>query len=251
MELPTYFPDFVSAIRPTGSQFDDLRIGHETLRRRLEGDAELRDTVISTFLQGSYRRATAIRPVGDTRADVDVIVVTNLSHQSVTPEQAIRRFLPFLDKHYPGKHRPQGRSVAIELSYVDIDFVVTAAPSEAQEEMLKSHAVTSSETPEDADDWALAKSWLPPSKRPQQSYGASNGAKASDLWKAEPLLIPDRDTSKWQKTHPIAQIQWTWDKNRRCAGHYVNIVKAIKWWHRNGYPGAERPKGYPLEPRCC
>ena len=48
-------------------------------------------------------------------------------------------------------------------------------------------------------------------------------------------------------THPLAQIQWTWDKNRNTNDHYVNVVKALKWWRRENYSNIKYPKGYPLE----
>ncbi len=51
---------------------------------------------------------------------------------------------------------------------------------------------------------------------------------------------------EWTPTHPLEQIRWTWQKNRASKGHYVNVVKAIKWWRRlNSEP--KYPKGYPVE----
>jgi hypothetical protein len=61
------------------------------------------------------------------------------------------------------------------------------------------------------------------------------------------LSISDRDLEEWQDTHPLAQIQWTWDKNRATNRHYVNVVKALKWWRREKHPMPKYPKGYPLE----
>jgi hypothetical protein len=66
-------------------------------------------------------------------------------------------------------------------------------------------------------------------------------------WKLSPLLIPDRDRKKWERTHPLAQIKWTWEKNKACGGHYVNIVKSLKWWKGVRHPQTKHPKGYPLE----
>ena len=60
MELPSYFSDFLSAIRPTDSQKEDYKTGHKTLRERLNNDEKLGPILVSDFLQGSYRRATAI-----------------------------------------------------------------------------------------------------------------------------------------------------------------------------------------------
>ena len=69
MELPTYFTEFLQQIRPTENQRNDCKTGHKTLRERLDGDASLKPILVSTFLQGSYRRATATRPKGEAKLD--------------------------------------------------------------------------------------------------------------------------------------------------------------------------------------
>ncbi len=148
MELPSYFSDFLSEIRLTHGQINDCRTGHTTLRRRLLDDDKLSNVIVNTFLQGSYRRATAVRPKGNSRADVDVIVVTKLHKDEFTPARALEQFVPFLEKHYEGKYKPQGRSFAIELTYVDLDIVPTAAPSESEIGVLKEAAISDDETPE-------------------------------------------------------------------------------------------------------
>lgn len=255
MELCTYFTDFLQTIRPTANQVDDYKCGHQTLRQRLLEDAVLSPILVSTFLQGSYRRATAIRPQAGKRSDVDVIVVTRLSKDEFTPEQALEVFVPFLEKHYRGKYKKQGRSIGIELSYVDIDLVITAAPSESEVGILQAESVTTEDTPEDVDDWRLTKSWV---ERAHRSLpGASLLLKAAQQepeWKLAPLYIPDRDANTWEATHPLAQIKWTWEKNRHCNGHYVNVVKALKWWRRVKLSTLQYPKGYPVEHligQCC
>lgn len=69
----------------------------------------------------------------------------------------------------------------------------------------------------------------------------------NEKWKLEPLDIPDREAQEWDQTHPLAQIEWTIDKNERTNGHYINVVKAIKWWRREREPFPKYPKSYPLE----
>lgn len=248
MELPSYFSDFLKNIRPTPNQKDDCKRGHRTLRERLLADETLGPIIVSTFLQGSYRRATAVKPQGGTRADVDVIVVTKLHKDEVTPEEAMKAFLPFLEKHYKDKYRLQGRSIGIELSHVDLDLVITAAPSEAEEGILKAASVVTDDTLEEADDWRLVTNWLPIEKRAAAgSYQFLEAAIREEEWKLEPLYIPNREANQWEPTHPLAQIQWTRDKNRDTNKHYVNVVKAIKWWRRVKCPTPKHPKGYPVE----
>ena len=249
MELPSYFRDFLSRIRPTSDHIDDYKCGHRTLRKRLKEDKTLSPIIVSTFLQGSYRRATAIRPSGDKRADVDIVVVTTLNEQQhPNPGDAMDLFVPFLDEHYKDKYEPQGRSFGIKLSYVELDLVITSAPSESDVKALKSASVRAEETPEDVLDWRLNELWLPPSER--KGYFAEEQFRKSQQeaeWKLSPLRIPDRDAKTWEATHPLAQIKWTWEKNRNCKTHYINVVKALKWWRRINHETPKYPKGYPVE----
>ena len=246
MVLPTYFTKFLKEIRPTQKQKDDCKTGHQTLRDRLHADEGLKPILVSTFLQGSYRRATAVRPKGEAKLDVDIITVTRLNrHDYPKPDKAMDKFVPFLRKYYKGKYQRQGRSFGIELSYVNLDLVITSAPSEAEEELYESQAVRTSLTPEDIDDWFLKKSWIPPEERINQT-AFFEAIRREQEWKTEPLWIPNRDARAWEETHPLEQIKWTWGKNARCNKHYVNVVKAVKWWQRVHYPD-DRPKGYPLE----
>ena len=229
MDLPTYFADFLEKIRPTDSQNEDYQTGHKTLRDRIAADKTLSPILVSDFLQGSYRRATAVRPQSGKKSDVDVVVVTALSEQEYTPAHAMAIFAPFLDKHYKDKWEYQGRSIGITLSYVELDLVITSAPSESQVGILKSKTLTDDTTIEEA------------------SVRFADLTKAATLWKTAPLRIPDREAKEWDDTHPLAQIEWTWDKNARCDGHYVNVVKALKWWCRVKHASTKYPKGYPVE----
>jgi Second Messenger Oligonucleotide or Dinucleotide Synthetase domain len=253
MELPSYFADFLREIRPTSNQVDDLRRGHTTLRERLRDDAGLSSIYVSDFLQGSYRRATAVRPKGEARSDVDVIVVTDLDRQTCTPQDAIDLFIPFMEKHYKGKYQVQGRSIGISLTYVDLDLVVTSAPPSSDVKSLKSFSVISDTFLNDRLEWT---------SNAVQGYGALNAgpkflfeqSNEENDWRGSPLYIPDRDAAVWKRTHPREQIRWTWRKNEATDTHYVNVVKAITWWRREMASEPKHPKGYPLEHligECC
>ena len=110
-KLTTYFTKFLQGIRPTENQRNDCKTGHQNLRDRLHTDEDLKSILVSTFLQGSYRRATAVRPKGDAKLDVDIITVTRLKREDYPkPDDAMDIFVPFLDKHYKGKYQRQGRS---------------------------------------------------------------------------------------------------------------------------------------------
>lgn len=248
MELKTDFETFLSEIRPTQNQREDLQTGHKTLRARLNEDEGIKKVLVADFLQGSYRRATAVRPKNDRRSDVDIIVVTKLSEDEYTPAKAMDIFKPFLDKHYKGKWRQQGRSFGIELSYVELDLVLTSAPSQAEFGILSSEAVISDDDIEEARDWRLHTSWVALASRGRLDARAllaeaSNNAE----WITKPLRIPDRDANIWEDTHPLEQIRWTRDKNARTNRNFVNVVKALKWWRLENYEQPEHPKGFPLE----
>lgn len=243
--LDSKFRTFMTEIRPTNSQRDEMMSGHRRLRSRLKEDDDLKAILVTDFLQGSYKRSTAIRPKADKRSDVDVVVVTNLDEDEFTPEEAQKVFHPFLERHYKDKWEPQGRSLAITLSAVDLDLVVTSTPSEVVRNAFQLAAVRSLMTPD---------LWLPveESETPEAVELLMKAAAAG--WQTEPLRIPDRDAQCWQPTNPLEQIRWTFEKNRNTNGHYVNVVKALKWWRRVRHPEPERPKSYPLEHiigNCC
>lgn len=248
MDIPSYFKDFLASIRPSKDEIDDYKKGHSTLIKRLKDDEILNGIIVGTFLQGSYRRATAITESAGKRADVDIVVVTKLSENEYTPYQAMNVFVPFLDKYYKDKYEFNCRSIKIRLNYVEMDLVLTSAPSESQIGILESDSVRSDITPEEDSDWVLMKSWIEPGRRQlYKSYSFLNERKKLTGWQANPLRIPDRDLEKWESTHPLAQIEWTWDKNRSTNKNYVNVVKALKWWRRENYSDIKYPKGYPME----
>ena len=246
--VPSYFKDFLSNIRLSDNQVNDLKTGHTTLRKRLEEDETLSKIIVSTFLQGSYRRSTAVKPKNGNKSDVDVIVVTKLKTEEYTPEEALNLFVPFLDRHYKNKYRIQGRSIGISLSYVDLDVVPTSAPSESETGILQDKAIISEYTIEDFQQNLLTKPLF------ESVYNIFCKSDSDPQWKSEPLLIPDREAEEWEKTHPLEQIRWTVEKNKNCNTHFINVVKALKWWRKTQYPNMKHPKSYPLEHfigNCC
>jgi hypothetical protein len=248
MELSSDFTIFLNEIRLTDNQRAELRDGHSRLRGRLKDYKDLAPIIVSDFLQGSYRRHTAVRPKNDTRADVDIIVVTKLHEDEYTPGRAMDLFVPFLEKHYSGKWRRQGRSLGIELSTIDFDLVITSAPLESEMGILQSESVTTDEDIVEASDWRLHGSWLSLSDRRRSDAAVLlKEAKDQPEWQLQPLRIPDRDADKWDDTHPIEQIRWTRDKNKATEKHFVNVVKALKWWRIVNYEQFKHPKGFPLE----
>ena len=215
--VPSYFKDFLSNIRLSTNQVNDLKSGHMTLRRRLEADKTLSN----------------------------IIVVTKLDSEEYTPEKALNIFVPFLEKHYKDKYRIQGRSIGISLSYVDLDIVPTSAPSESEIGILQDKAIISEYTIEEFQQNLLVKSL--DNFLVKSAYNIFCKSDSEQEWKSDPLLIPDREAEEWDKTHPLEQIRWTVEKNKSCNTHYINVVKALKWWRKIQCPDIKHPKSYPFE----
>jgi hypothetical protein len=249
--IPSYFTDFLAEIRLTASLERACHDKHQELRRLLAADTQLSTIIIDAFLQGSYRRATGVRPLDLTghkeHVDVDLVVVTTLDPGANSPDRVVERFTPFLNRHYPNRWVRNDRSLKIsfEDTPVTLDLVITAAPSMVVQEAMKaaergrgSGAVRtlSGRRLDDPSDILSMR----------EAVSEMRKMASSQNWRDDALLIPDRLLQNWVRTHPIEQIIWTEAKNARTQGHYVNVVKAVKWWRRrNDHP--EHPKGYPLE----
>jgi hypothetical protein len=241
------FSEFLSNIRPTEAQEDALQDGHKRLRERLHDYEPLKDVVFSDFLQGSYRRSTSLRPTGDRRSDVDIVLVTKLHESEWTPGRALDLFKGFAEKHYAGKYRMQGRSIGISMSAVDMDLVITSAPAEAALGVVKLEALVSDDELEDAPDLRLNDRYIGLSRRQDATPRLLKEAAEQPEWKVAPLRIPDREAERWEDTHPVAQLQYTRDKNAACSRHFLGVVRAIKWWRYDQFPKMGHPRSYPLE----
>jgi hypothetical protein len=237
----TAFEGFLKNIRLPESLDSQCQEEHLRLRGLLLADADLRDIIVSTFLQGSYRRRTGTKPNGeDSHADVDVVVVTTLDPNQYSPDLVVARFTPFLERHYKGQWERQDRSIKITPTGKDVtlDLVVTAAPSKIQQEFFESVDPT----------FKAARTGVPAPAALNFREAFDRIAKRAQLeeWQRDPLLIPDRELKAWQRTHPLEQIRWTQEKNDDTDGHYIAVVRAIKWWRKEN-PDGKYPKGYPLE----
>lgn len=238
--LPSLFGTFLSNIRPSSSHIEGYKEGHETLRTHLQADDQVSEFYIGDFLQGSYRRWTAVKPIEREKSDVDIVLVTDLDKHSVTPRDALQQCEPFLEKHYTDDQWSKtDHAYNIETDSVEIDLVLTAAPSKATRTVLQSDGAIGGLEIGTGLDQAQSDSIA-------KAFGLTL-AGSDEAWKNEPLDIPNRESNEWEETNPLATIDWTLKKNDSTDGHYVNVVKAIKWWRRTQFTEPERPKGYPLE----
>ena len=245
----TAFERFLENIRLTPELRDDCEKAHSDLRQKLLADEMLRPHYVSMFLQGSYARHTGTKPNGtDTHVDVDLVLVTDLDpspHGAWTPQAVLELFRPFLDREYTDQWKPNDRSMKISPAglAVTLDLVVTTAPTEIRETLTKAYREIDEPTfrieARGERDEGITATFREALEKADKAYGSAD-------WQRLPLLIPDREMKEWEPTHPLEQIRWTTQKNADTDGHFVNVVKAIKWW-RKVDPRGEHPKSYPLE----
>jgi hypothetical protein len=126
MATQQQFIDLLKDIEPATSTVDACSSAHRTLRTALEEDEAFGEFHEHTFLSGSYKRDTAIRPAYIDgvlqRPDVDIIVVTN--H---TKDDAPKDVLDALEKALRAAGyaniKVNRRSIAVTLKGVDMDVV--------------------------------------------------------------------------------------------------------------------------------
>ena len=227
MKLPNYFKDFLTKISLTEHQTSIIQDAHKTLRESLDDDEELSEMIIGTFLQGSYKRYTAIRPKNDEKSDVDIVVVMDFDKDEIQPNELFSLFEDFLDEHYEDKYKFNNKSIRITLSDVDVDLVITI-PYDNSDNFDKDFFNKSvKEFNEEVTD-------------------------SEDIEKGY-LYLPNVNENTWIKINPTAQIINTSFKNKDSNGWYIRVVKSIKWWQRLNYPNLG-VKSYPLERfvfECC
>ena len=119
------FIEFLSDIEPSATTTSNASSAHKELRDFLKNDDDFKTYHQKTFLSGSYRRDTAIRPQKredeTERPDVDIIVETTHTRED-TPGDVVNLLYNTLEKKY-SEIRLQNRSVGIETSKADMDVV--------------------------------------------------------------------------------------------------------------------------------
>ena len=124
------FTEFLADIEPSATTKSNASSAHNKLRGILRQDAIFAPLHKDTFLSGSYKRDTAIRPRvknGDAhRPDVDIIVLTNHSIYD-SPVAAVDDVFNVLTRHYTPTNR-QARSVGVSTPTADMDAVPLIQP---------------------------------------------------------------------------------------------------------------------------
>jgi len=132
MATKKQFLDFLKDIEPSPTTKSDASSAHTSLRKFLRDHEDFKKVHIDTFLSGSYKRDTAIRPrIIDgklTKPDIDIIVVTNHSLND-GPKDVISLLRDTLSEaDYDFVDPPNTRSVGIYTDKVEMDVVPIIAP---------------------------------------------------------------------------------------------------------------------------
>lgn len=126
MTTQQQFIDLLKDIEPSPSTVDACSSAHRTLRTALSEEDDFSEVHVETFLSGSYKRDTAIRPqnIGGVlqRPDVDIIVVTNHTDDD-DPHVVLDLLNKALVEAGYKNLKVNRRSVAVTLASVDMDVV--------------------------------------------------------------------------------------------------------------------------------
>ena len=97
------FTEFLSDIEPSPTTKSNASSAHTELRDFLKDDEDFKEYHTNTFLSGSYKRNTAIRPRskdGETeRPDIDIIVETTHTLDD-SPKEVVDLLYKTLKKEY-------------------------------------------------------------------------------------------------------------------------------------------------------
>lgn len=125
------FTEFLADIEPSRTTKSNASAAHSKLRTTLSNDAAFGPLHRHTFLSGSYKRDTAIRPQvkngNAQRPDVDIIVVTNHGTYD-DPVGVVDAVHAALTRHYTPTNR-QARSVSVSSTLADMDVVPLIDPT--------------------------------------------------------------------------------------------------------------------------
>jgi predicted nucleotidyltransferase len=131
MVTQTQFKNFLNDIEPSKTTKGYAQSGHTNLCGYLRQHETFKEYHINTFLSGSYKRDTAIRPKAEEgeieRPDVDIIVVTNHTRDD-NPKDVVNLLHDTLKEKYTSICK-RNRSVRVETTTVDMDVVPIIAPN--------------------------------------------------------------------------------------------------------------------------
>jgi len=134
MTTQQQFLDFLHEIEPSDSTVAACSSAHKNLRAGLRDDENFGEVHVDTFLSGSYKRYTAIRPQKIDgvlqRPDVDIMVETSHTEDDLPKDVLDLLHQALIDAGYKNL-KVNRRSIAVTLVTVDMDVVPVIANGDA------------------------------------------------------------------------------------------------------------------------
>lgn len=131
MSIQTQFLEFLKDIEPSPTTKQISSNAHTSLRDYLKKHEDFSKYHMNTFLSGSYKRDTAIRPRrinGELeKHDIDIIVQTNHTLADA-PIEVLKLLRNALSDEYVIKQPANTRSVGVITTQVDMDVIPIIAP---------------------------------------------------------------------------------------------------------------------------
>ncbi|MFC3193220.1 nucleotidyltransferase [Marinicella sediminis] len=201
------FLEFIKDITPSATTNSRSVSAHTSVRDAITSDDDFKNEVKRTFLGGSYKRKTAIRPVkkGDDteRPDIDIYVVVNgstspASSDYKTPDDLIEELYSALNRNRKTlgitKITRNRCSIAISTNKADMDV-------------------------------------SPILERNDEGY----------------YRIGNRNTGEWYLTDPEEHTNWSAKVNADANMRFNPMVKMVKWNRREFPTKNKHPKSIALE----
>lgn len=201
------FNEFITDITPSATTNSRSSSAHNSVRDALNSDDTYKGDVIRTFLGGSYKRKTAVRPVtknGDKeRPDVDIYVVVKgstsyFSSDHKTPSDLIEALFSALNRNRTAlgitKITRNRCSIAISTEKADMDV-------------------------------------SPLLEHDEDGY----------------YRIGNRETGEWYLTEPEEHTSWSAGVNAAAGMRFNPMVKMTKWSRREFPTKHKHPKSIALE----
>jgi hypothetical protein len=119
------FIEFLQDIEPSATTVSSASSSHQALQDFLRNHEGFKEKHVETFLAGSYRRDTAIRPRRENgvtaRPDVDIFVITN--HKADESPDSVLDFLEDAVREGYSEVKRQRRSLCVTTAGADMDIV--------------------------------------------------------------------------------------------------------------------------------
>ena len=135
MKLNEYFQLFHQKIGLDKTRMERIKRAHATLRKNLENDDMVKNIMYETFLQGSYKIGTSIKPRNGKEFDVDVVVALNLEDEygnRMPPSEAIELLYSVLKSNPIYKKKVKRKDRCVRIDYAG-DFHMDVVPTHYDE----------------------------------------------------------------------------------------------------------------------